>query len=109
MGNHLKKNYMEAVGAAVLDVEGSSFLGAGDKYCTYLNYFYENTLQGDDDTKFELFRDLVCSNEALQEVMEDNDIQMPSDSSKMCSQDGFFDSLDETKAIKLYNALVEAT
>jgi hypothetical protein len=40
--------------------------------------------------------------------MEKYDIDMPSDSSKMCSQDGFFDSLDEPKATELYNALLEA-
>ena len=37
--------------------------------------------------------------------MQDNDIGMPSDSSKMCSQDGFFDSLTEEQATKFYEAL----
>jgi hypothetical protein len=37
--------------------------------------------------------------------MEEQDIEMPSDSSKMCSQDGFFDSLTEAKAELFYNAL----
>jgi hypothetical protein len=40
--------------------------------------------------------------------MEKYDIDMPSDSTKMCSQDGFFDSLDEPKATELYDALVSA-
>ena len=98
MGANLKKQF---------DVNSAAFLGAGDKHCTYLNYFYENTLEGDDDAKFEQFKDLICKHENLQDVMEKNDIDMPSDSSKMCSQDGFFDSLTEDKAEKFYNALKE--
>ena len=87
------------------DVNGAAFLGAGDKHCTYLNYFYENSLEGDDDQKFEYFKELVCNSPGLQHVMEDNEIDMPSDSSKMCSQDGFFDSLTERQAEAFYTEL----
>ena len=48
------------------DVAGAAFLGAGDKHCTYLNYFYENNLVGDDDTKFEHFKELICNSDRLQ-------------------------------------------
>ena len=48
------------------DVNSAAFLGAGDKHCTYLNYFYDNSLEGDDDTKFESFKELVCNSVELQ-------------------------------------------
>ena len=90
------------------NINSAAFLGTGDKHCTYLNYFYEHMLIGDDDTKFELFKELVCNNEDLQKVMEDNDIDMPSDSKTVSSQGGFFDSLTEAKAEIFYKALYAA-
>ena len=52
MGANIIRSYkFEPTGD--FNVKGSSFLGAGDKHLTYLNYFYENSLQGDDESKFE--------------------------------------------------------
>ena len=48
------------------DVNSAAFLGAGDKHCTYLNHFYDNSLEGDDNTKFESFKELVCNSVELQ-------------------------------------------
>jgi hypothetical protein len=87
------------------NINSAAFLGAGDKHSTFLNYFYENKLEGDDHSKFEQFKSIICMNEDLQKLMEDNDINIPSDSTEMCSQDGFFDTLNEEKADLLYNAI----
>ena len=49
---------------ARLNVNGEEFLGTGDKgkHVMYLNYFYQNNLEGEDDAKFETFKELICSN-----------------------------------------------
>ena len=47
---------------AKLDVNSKEFLGSGDKHVMYLNHFYQNNLEGEDDGKFETFKELICSN-----------------------------------------------
>ncbi len=92
---------------AKLDVNSSEFLGSGDKHVMYLNHFYQNNLDGEDKAKFETFKELICSNKELQNVMDETEIEMPVDASEMLGEDGFFDRMTEDQALKFYNALVE--
>ena len=48
------------------EVNRAGSLGAGDKHCTYINFLYENLLEGGDDTKFERFNELICNSVELQ-------------------------------------------
>ena len=49
--------------------------------------------------------ELVESSENIQNVMIDNEIEMPTDASNVCSYNGFFDSLNEETAKRLYEAI----
>ena len=49
--------------------------------------------------------ELVESSENIQKVMMDNEIEMPTDASNVCSYNGFFDSLNEETAKRLYEAI----
>ncbi len=94
---------------AKLDVNSKEFLGSGDKgkHVMYLNYFYQNNLDGDEVAKFETFKELICSNEELQIVMDETEIEMPVDASEMGGIDGFFDKMTENQAEQFYNALIK--
>ena len=41
------------------DVASADFLGSGDKHCMYLNYFYANDIPGNEDVKFEYFKEIL--------------------------------------------------
>ena len=65
------------------DVGESAFLGTGDKYNTYLVYFYDNGLSGDEDQKFEFFKELYFNNDGLREFFEEEGLELPCSSSGM--------------------------
>ena len=48
---------------------------------------------------------LVESSDNIQNVMIQNNIEMPTDASNVCSYNGFFDSLNEETAKRLYEAI----
>ncbi len=46
-----------------LDTAQKFLAGSGNKYQLYLNHFYEKDLEGDNETKFKLFTELIVANE----------------------------------------------
>ena len=75
----------------------SNFLGDSDTKA-YLEYYYDKTLQGEDEDKFKDFTKLFEDNESLQQILMEENIEFPSECNKMLSQNGFFDRLTEQAA-----------
>ncbi len=61
-----------------IDKNGTDFLGDSDTK-TFLVYYYESILQGSDEEKFKDFTKLIEENESLQDIMCDENIDMPND------------------------------
>ena len=67
---------------------------------TYLNKFYNEELQGNSFEKYKILEALLEDHEEVSNLIE-----LPSDHDQMCAQGGFFDSLSEEQAKKLYDVL----
>ena len=85
----------------------TDFLGKGERgeYWTKLEYFYSNEVPGDENEKFETFEKLMNTNPELMKIIEDANLTPEADT--MLSQDGFFDSIDESVAKKMYEAITK--
>ncbi len=84
-----------------LDRRSSQFLSSGeDSHKTYLNKFYNEQLQGNSFEKYKILEAIVEDHEEVANLIE-----LPSEHDKMCTQGGFFDSLTEEQATKLYDVL----
>ena len=55
-------------------------------------YFYLNDIKGDNDQKFEYFKEIVGNSDDLQQLMIDENIEMPSEASSVT---GFLEDLSE--------------
>ena len=99
------KGFFSMVGK-VFDIFSTCFLGNSDKpFNSYLIHFYETGLEGDNDQKFEGFKELVATNEGLKEFLEDQGIELPCEASGMTGENGFFDKMDEGQAKGFYDVL----
>ena len=65
-----------------VDKNESNFLGDSDTKM-YLEYYYDKILQGTDEEKFKDFTKLIEDNESLQDILYDENIELPNDFNKM--------------------------
>ena len=84
------------------DVASADFLGSGDKHCMYLNYFYANDIPGNEDVKFEYFKEILNGSDELLDLLESEGIAQPESATMVNCPGGFFDSMSEDQAKRFY-------
>ena len=86
-------------------LENPAFLGNGDgPNKEKLIYFYSREESMSLDEKYNAFMQVIQSDPAVEKAIIDSEANLDKDD--MCSPGGFFDTLSEEHAEKIYNAII---